>query len=71
MLFSDDGIELIKNDIWVEFYHTFLNDPMARSMIQTRMATNEIIEFEGRFGLNILDTNAIVSESEKNQHFIE
>lgn len=65
MYFNDDGIELIKDDNWIPFYHTFLNDQMAKSLIENRVQRNEIIEFEGRFGLNTLNTDAIVYEGEK------
>lgn len=65
MYFNDVGIDLIKDDDWIPFYHTFLNDSMAKSFIENRVQRNEIIEFEGRFGLNILNTDALVYEGEK------
>ena len=62
MYFKNDGIELIKDDNWIPFYHTFLNDPLAKSLIQKRIQTNEIIQFESRFGLNTFNTHTIVHE---------
>ncbi|CAF1166471.1 unnamed protein product [Rotaria sordida] len=64
--FNNDGIQLIKGDDWIQFYHTFLNDPMAKLMIKNREKMNEIIEYNGRFGLNNLNMNNIISECEKN-----
>ena len=65
MRFNNDGIELIKGDEWVEFYHTFLSDPLAKSMIEEKLKTDQIIEFNGRFGLNDSNTNNAVSDYRK------
>ncbi|CAF1414072.1 unnamed protein product [Rotaria sordida] len=65
MHFNDSGIELIKGDEWVQFYHTFLNNPMAKSMIEDRVKLGQIIEFNGRFGLNKSHMNGTIYESGK------
>ncbi|CAF4679650.1 unnamed protein product [Rotaria sp. Silwood1] len=65
MHFNGSGIELIKGDEWVQFYHTFLNDPMAKSMIEDRVKLGQIIEFNGRFGLNKSHMNDTIYESGK------
>ncbi|CAF0965503.1 unnamed protein product [Adineta ricciae] len=51
MCFNSNGIELIKGDEWVQFYHTCLSDATAALMIETRTKMNEIIHVNGRFHL--------------------
>ncbi|CAF3306212.1 unnamed protein product [Rotaria socialis] len=62
--FNNDGIQLIKGEEWIQFYHTFLNDIMAKTMIESKVKSNEIIEYNGRFGLNNLNTKDVVYERE-------
>jgi hypothetical protein len=52
MSFNDNGIALISHDQWVAYYHTMLSDPMAKKMIENRLSLNQVVEYDGRFGLN-------------------
>jgi hypothetical protein len=39
-------------DEWVPYYHTMLNDHSAKAMIERRLESNHIVEYDGRFGLS-------------------
>ncbi len=64
MHFNSNGIKLIQGDEWVQFYHTFFNDPAAASMIENRMKMNEIIQIDGRFDLSGLNMDCVETERE-------